>query len=55
MKTVIIVIALIAVVCAVIEIVSRVVARHEKVRFDNMYPEEQRRHQEQMYKRQQMG
>lgn len=55
MKIIIIILAVVAVVCAVIEIVSRVVARHEKVRFDNMSPEEQRRHQEQMYKRQQMG
>ena len=55
MKTVIIIIALIAVVCAVIEIVSRVVARREKARFDKMSPEEQRKYQEYMYKRQQMG
>jgi hypothetical protein len=55
MKTVIIIIALIAVVCAVIEIVSRVVARREKGRFDNMSPEEQRKYQEDMYKHHQMG
>lgn len=55
MKVIIIILAVIAVASVVIEIFSRVVARHEKVRFDNMSPEEQRRHQEQMYKRQQMG
>ena len=55
MKTVIIIIALIAVVCAVIEIVSRVVGRREKARFDKMSPDEQRKNQEQLYKRHQMG
>lgn len=55
MKIIIIILAVVAVVCAVIEIVSRVVGRREKARFDKMSPDEQRKYQEQMYKRQQMG
>lgn len=50
MKIIIIILAVVAVVCAVIEIVSRVVGRREKARFDKMSPDEQRKHQEQMYK-----
>lgn len=55
MKVIIIILAVIAVASVVIEIVGRVVARREKARFDKMSPDGQRKYQEQMYKRQQMG
>lgn len=55
MKIILIILAVIAVASVVIEIVSRVVARREKARFDKMSPDEQRKYQEQMYKRHQMG
>lgn len=55
MKIALIVIGVIAIAGVAFEIVGSIIAKRAKSRFDKMSPEEQRRHQEQMYKRQQMG
>ena len=55
MKIALIIIGVIALGCLALEIVSRLVAKRGRERFDKMSPEEQRKHQEAMYKRQQMG
>ncbi len=48
-------VAAIVATCVVVELVLRLIARHERKRFDSMTPDEQRKYQEDMYKAQQMG
>jgi len=55
MKIVLIVIGVIAIGCVVLELGSRLVAKRSRERFDKMSPEEQRKYQEEMYKRQQLA
>ena len=55
MKIALIVIGIIVIVAGAIELIGRIVAKKADTRFKAMSPEEQRRHQEQMYKRQQIG
>ena len=55
MKIALIVIGIIAIIAIAIELIGRIIAKREDAKFKAMSPEEQRRHQEQMYKRQQMG
>jgi len=55
MRILIIVIAVLVLAGVGFEFFSRMVAREEKARFDKMSPEERRKYQEQMYKRQQLA
>lgn len=55
MKIALIIIGVIALGCLALEIVSRLVAKHGRDRFANMPPAAQRKHQEAMYNRHQMG
>ena len=55
MKIALIVIGIIAIVAVAIELIGRIVAKKADTRFKAMSPEEQRKHQEQMYKRQQLA
>ena len=55
MKIVLIVIGVISVAGVAIEVVGKIVVRRAKARFDAMTPEEQRKEQERLYKRHQMG
>ena len=55
MKIVLIVIGVIAIGCVALELGSRLVAKRSRERFDKMSPDEQRKYQEEMYKRHQMG
>ena len=50
MKIALIVIGIIVIVAVAIELVGRIVAKNADARFKAMSPEEQRKHQEQMYK-----
>lgn len=55
MKIALIVIGVIAVAGVAIEVVGKMVARRAKARFDAMSSDEQRKRQEVLYKREQMG
>ncbi len=55
MKILLIVIAILVIAGVAFEVVSRIVAKQEKTRFDAMSPDEQRKEQARLYKRQQMG
>ena len=55
MKIVLIVIGVAVLAVVVLEIVGHIIAKRARSRFDKMSPDEQRKYQEQMYKRQQMG
>ena len=55
MKLALIIIGVIAIVCIAIEIASKISAKREKTRWDKLSPDEQRKQQEQMYKRQQLA
>lgn len=50
MKIALIVIGIIAIVAVAIELIGRIVAKKADTRFKAMSPEEQRKHQEKMYK-----
>ena len=50
MKIALIVIGIIVIVAVAIELIGRIVAKKADARFKAMSPEEQRKHQEQMYK-----
>jgi hypothetical protein len=50
MKIALIVVGVIVIVAVAIEFIGRAVAKKEDARFKAMSPEEQRKHQEQMYK-----
>ena len=54
MKIVLIAIALLVVACVVFEIVSKIVAKREKARWDKLPPDEQRKEQERLYKKHQL-
>lgn len=54
MKILIIVLAVRVVVGVAFEMLSRIFAKKEMIRFDTMTPDEQRKYQEEMYKRHQM-
>ena len=55
MKLTLIIFGIIAIVCVALQIVCRISAKREKERWDKMTPEEQRKYQDEMYKRHQMG
>ena len=55
MKLTLIIFGIIAIACIALQIVSKISAKREKARWDKMTPEEQRKCQEEMYKRHQMG
>ena len=52
MKLVLIIIGLIAIGCIALEIVSKILAKRSRERFDKMSPEEQRKAQEAAYRQQ---
>ena len=52
MKLVLIIIGLIAITCIALEIVSKILAKRSRERFDSMPPEEQRKAQEVAYRQQ---
>ena len=54
MKIVLIIIGVIAIWCLTVELISLFVSKRGRRRLDKMSPDEQRKYQEQMYKRQQM-
>ena len=55
MKLALIIIGIIAIVCIALEVASKISAKKEKARWDKLSPDEQRKEQEEMYKRHQMG
>ena len=55
MKIALIILGVIVIAYLVLELISRVVAKKEKERFDKMSYDEQRKYQEEMYKQRQMG
>ena len=52
MKLAVIIIGVIAIVCIVLEIASKISAKKEKARWDKLTPEEQRKEQEAAYRQQ---
>ena len=52
MKLAVIIIGVIAIVCIVLEIASKISAKKEKARWDKLTPEEQRKEQETAYRQQ---
>ena len=55
MKIVLVVVGVLIVLGVALELFSRVITKRSRERFGNMSPEEQRKYQEKMYKRQQIG
>ena len=55
MKIVVIVVGVLIAFGVVLEVVSHIVAKRSRERFDKMSPDEQRKYQEEMHKRQQLG
>lgn len=54
MKIALIIIGVIVLACIALKIVSKISAKSDRMRWDNMTPDERRKYQEGMYKRQQM-
>ena len=52
MKIALIIIGVIAIVCIAMKVISRISAKREKVRWDKLSPDEQRKEQETAYRQQ---
>ena len=55
MKIALVIIGVLAIAFLALELVCRLVAKRSRENFDKLSPEEQRKYQEKMYKRQQIG